>query len=42
MLLDGEVVLAYCSMPGPENDFHLIYILKKVHLSASRTDVFIY
>ena len=31
--LDGEVVLAYCSVLGPEIDFHLLRFCFKVNLS---------
>ena len=40
--LDGEVILAYFSMPGPESDLKLLILFVEVHLSKIRTDVFIY
>ena len=40
--LDGEVVIAHCSMPIPESDFNLLKLFFKVHLSKIITDVFIY
>ena len=41
LYLDGEVSLAYCSVPRPESDYHIFRFLK-LYLSTIRIDVFIY
>ena len=40
ILLDGKVVLDYCSTPRPESDLHLLRLFLNVNLTKMRTDVF--